>query len=116
MRGHAVLVHVNASELVITKLDVLNEFETVRICIGMIPRQTAPQLPTDVATLDHITPVYEEFEDGEALAGATTYEELPFSTDLSEALAATLTSLCLLSRPARDQSIVLRRDSMVGIS
>ena len=105
--------HVNGiQKLVITKLDVLNEFETVRICIGYeFHGKRLRSFPTDVATLDHITPVYEEFEGWKrSLAGATTYEELPLQArTYLEALARhTDAPLWLASvGPRRDQSIVL---------
>ena len=105
--------HINGiQKLVITKLDVLNDFETIRICTDYELRgKRLRSFPTDAATLDHSTPVYEEYEGWRgSLAGAATYDELPLQArTYLEALARhTDAPLWLASvGPRRDQSIVL---------
>jgi adenylosuccinate synthase len=99
-------------KLVVTKLDVLNTFAEIRVCVGYELRgKRLKAFPTDVATLDHVTPVYEPFEGWQApLADARVYADLPRQAQrYLEALARlTETQLWWISvGPRRDQSIVM---------
>jgi len=99
-------------KLVITKLDVLNDFATLRICTGYeLNGKRLRTFPTDVATLGRITTVFEEFEGWkQSLAGVTAYGDLPSrARTYLEALARyTEAPLWLASvGPRRTQSIFL---------
>ncbi|MGA2157869.1 MAG: adenylosuccinate synthase [Dehalococcoidia bacterium] len=46
---------------ILTRLDVLDEMETVKICIAYkVGEKTIDRFPADVEALDHCTPIYEE--------------------------------------------------------
>lgn len=67
------------SEIALTKLDVLDTFETVKVCVAYEAggeRYTHP--PYHQSTLHQVTPIYEELEGWRRdLTGATTLAELP---------------------------------------
>ncbi|MEK7671606.1 MAG: adenylosuccinate synthetase, partial [Bacteroidota bacterium] len=48
---------------VITKLDVLDAFEEIEVCVGYeLNGKRLKSFPTDVQTLEQVKPVYESFE------------------------------------------------------
>ena len=99
--------------LVVTKLDVLNDFDEIRICIGYeLHGKRLRSFPTDAATLERITPVYESFEGWKtSLADVKTYDQLPRQAQayLSVLSRYTHAPLWLVSvGPRRDQSIFLQ--------
>lgn len=64
--------------LAITKLDVLDGLEKVKICVGYrYGGQTRRTLPTDLRLLAESEPLYEELPGWESTAGARSYSELP---------------------------------------
>lgn len=65
--------------LAITKMDVLNELETIKICTAYSYRgQLLEDFPQDLEVLKECKPVYEEVEGWNAsLAGANSTETLP---------------------------------------
>lgn len=65
--------------IALTKLDVLDGFETIKICTGYrLGDQILDYLPTHAADQAAITPVYEEMEGWqETTAGARSWAELP---------------------------------------
>jgi adenylosuccinate synthase len=98
--------------LAVTKLDVLNDFDVLRMCTGYeLNGKRLRSFPTDVTTLEQLTPVFEEFEGWKTpLAGVTSYGDLPRQAQTYlEALARhTEAPLWLVSvGPRRDQSILL---------
>lgn len=64
---------------VITKLDVLDTFPTVKICVAYHLRgQTIHSLPANLSDLAACEPVYEEVEGWQSsTTGITSYDELP---------------------------------------
>jgi len=47
---------------ILTRLDVLDELETVKICVGYkVDNKTVDRFPADISTLENCQPVYEEF-------------------------------------------------------
>ncbi len=97
--------------LVVTKLDVLNEFEEIRMCTGYERHgKRLRSFPTDATTLEQITPVYETFEGWKtSLEGVTAYNELPRQalTYLDALSRHTNAPLWIVSvGPRRDQSII----------
>ena len=100
------------THIAVTKLDVLDQFDQVNICIGYeINGKRLKSFPTDVKTLEHITPIYESFEGWKTtLAGLTSYDQLPQKTrTYLDALARlTDTTLWLVSvGPRRNETIIL---------
>jgi len=99
-------------KIAITKLDVLDEFDEISVCIGYeYGGKRLKTFPTDVKSLSHITPVYESFGGWKcSLAGVTSYGDLPLNARrYIEALAhLSGTSLWIVSvGPRRDQTIII---------
>ena len=100
------------NRLVVTKLDVLDEFDEIRMCTGYeVDGKRLRAFPTDVRTLDRVKPMYESFEGWKSsLAGITAYEDLPrqAKTYLTALARCTGAPLWLVSvGPRRDQSLFL---------
>jgi adenylosuccinate synthase len=99
-------------EIAITKLDVLDNFEKIKICIGY-QRNGKPlkSFPTDVRTLENITPIYETFDGWQTkTAGITSYKNLPpKARNYLDALSSfTRTKIRMISVGARrDQTIIV---------
>ncbi len=102
-----------ASELAVTKLDVLTGIDPLRICVAYeLKGQRVEELSLSAARLDKIKPIYEEMPGWhEPLAQARTFSELPLNA------RRYVERICELSRArlsmigvgaARDQVIVIR--------
>src|SRR5690606_42000728 len=68
------------SGICLTKLDVLDGLETIRICVGYKDRngQVLVDAPTDAGSYDGLQPVYEEMPGwSESTVGAKSLDELP---------------------------------------
>jgi adenylosuccinate synthase len=67
------------SGIALTKLDVLDGFETLKICTGyMLDGEKLDYLPTAANLQARVTPVYEEMEGwSQSTAGARSWAELP---------------------------------------
>jgi adenylosuccinate synthase len=106
-------VQVNGIEnIAITKLDVLDDFDEIRICIGYEhDGKRLKTFPTDVQTLERTKPVYETLQGWKSsLSGATRRENLPVNArryiDTLSRLINVPVSLVSVG-PRRDQTIVL---------
>ncbi len=98
--------------IAITKLDVLDSFETIDICVGYeFNGKRLKTFPSDVHSLQSIRPIYDSYDGWNApLAKVRNYDELPGNAKrYVEALAEkTGTKLSMISvGPRRDQTIVL---------
>jgi adenylosuccinate synthase len=96
--------------LIVTKLDVLDELATLKICTGYRLRDTAiDYLPSTVAELREVQPVYEDLDGWqEPTTGCRTFEELPSATRrylerLEELVGARIALISV--GPERDQII-----------
>ena len=78
MLRHAVRLN-SLSELAITKLDVLDPFDTVRVCVAYeADGRRFDRFPDDQSLLHKATPVYEELPGwGTDLSSATEPDHLP---------------------------------------
>jgi adenylosuccinate synthase len=80
MLRHAARLN-SLSELAITKLDVLSQLETLKVCVGYEDEEDGvvyDHVPYHQSVLHRVRPVYEELPGWqEDLAGATTVEDLP---------------------------------------
>lgn len=66
-------------EFAITKLDVLDGLDEIKICVGYeIDGRRVDQFPTDASLLDKINPIYESMKGWKKnIRGITNYDELP---------------------------------------
>jgi len=66
-------------KLVITKLDVLDEFETIPVCVGYKYKgKSLDEFPNDLNRLNNCKPVYKELPGWkESTRGLTNYNDLP---------------------------------------
>jgi adenylosuccinate synthase len=107
------IINSSVSGLCITKLDVLDGLDTIRICIGYrTDGVVTPEPPMSVAGYAGIEPVYEELPGWrESTVGVTSYAALPANARAYlERLAALVNvPIDLISTgPERDETIVLR--------
>ncbi|MFB1010774.1 MAG: adenylosuccinate synthetase, partial [Thiopseudomonas sp.] len=102
------------SGLCLTKLDVLDGLETVKICVGY--KNAAGELltdaPTEADSYDDLTPVYEEMPGwSEPTLGLTSLDELPANAlayvKRLEELVGTPVDI-VSTGPDRNETIVLR--------
>ena len=73
------IINSSVSGLCVTKLDVLDELETIQICVGYtIDGESIPGLPVVVDRFAKCKPVYEEWSGWqESTVGITNYDDLP---------------------------------------
>jgi adenylosuccinate synthase len=78
MLRHAVRVN-SLSEIALTKLDVLDTFDTIKVCTGYrVGGRLLSGYPDDVSTLGEVSPEYEEIAGWKAeLRGCRDFAELP---------------------------------------
>ena len=107
-------MHINTiSGLCITKLDVLDGLETVRLCTGYkLDGQSVDVPPVDTDAFSRCEPVYEDMPGwNESTFGITRYEDLPANAKayLKRLEEVVETPVDIISTgPDRDQTIVLR--------
>ncbi len=67
------------TEIVLTKLDVLNEFDEIRVCTGyMLDGKPVKYFPSDCGTLERVEPVFESFAGwNTSLVGCRHFGDLP---------------------------------------
>ena len=105
------IVNSSVSGLCVTKLDVLDELETIQICVGYsIDGQPIPGLPVVVDRFAECKPIYEEWAGWqESTVGVTSYDELP---DKARAYLARIEELAgvpldiISTGPDREQTII----------
>jgi adenylosuccinate synthase len=99
--------------LAVTKLDVLDAFERIPVCIGYtLNGKPCEEFPDEVELLERVKPVYEELEGWQA----PTSEARRLS-DLPAAARAYLHRLeALAETPIRYVSVGTRRDQIIAVS
>jgi adenylosuccinate synthase len=107
------IVHSSVSGLCITKLDVLDGLETIRICTGYrINGEVTPEPPMSLEGYGDVDPVYEELPGWrESTVGVTEYDVLPVNARKYLERLETLVNVpidMISTGPDRDQTIVLR--------
>jgi adenylosuccinate synthase len=107
------IVNSSVSGLCITKLDVLDGLDTIRVCTGYrINGSITPEPPLSVEGYADVEPVYEELAGWrESTVGITDYQALPgnarrYLERLSELVAVPIDMIS--TGPDRDQTVVLR--------
>ena len=105
------IINSSISGLCVTKLDVLDELETIQICVGyQIDGEPVDGLPVVVDRFAECQPVYEELPGWQAsTVGLTRYEELPARAreylERIEELAGIPVAI-ISTGPDREQTIV----------
>ena len=107
------IVHSSVSGLCITKLDVLDGLDVIRIATGYrINGEVTPEPPLSLEGYDDIQPVYEELPGWkESTVGVTDYDALPVNARkyLERLQALVDVPIDMISTgPDRDQTITLR--------
>jgi adenylosuccinate synthase len=107
------IVNSSVSGLCITKLDVLDGLETIRICVGYrLNGVVTPEPPLSVEGYADVEPVYEELPGWrESTVGITAYEALPGNARRYLERLAQLVAIpidMISTGPDREQTIVLR--------
>jgi adenylosuccinate synthase len=107
------IVNSSVSSLCVTKLDVLDGLDLIRICVGYrVNGVVSPEPPTSVEGYADIEPIYEELPGWhESTAGITQYQALPLNARrYLERLQALVNSpIDMISTGSdREQTIVLR--------
>jgi len=105
------IIHSSCSSLCVTKLDVLDGLDTIRVCVGYkIDGETALTPPLLAQHFGDCQAVYEEHPGWkESSAGITRYEELPRNaqTYLERLQALVGVPISIISTgPDRDQTII----------
>ncbi len=99
------------SEIALTKLDVLDSFDEIRICVGYKSGgKLLKSFPTDVHTLETVEPVYQSYKGwNEDITGAKKWKQLPKRTakyvETIEKLSGVKVSIVSVGA-RRDQTIV----------
>ena len=101
------------SGLCLTKLDVLDGLETVRLCVGYLDKNgNAIEAPTDADSYEGLTPVYEDMPGWtESTVGVTSIEALPANAQayIKRIEALVGAPIYIVSTgPDRNETIVLR--------
>ena len=99
--------------LCITKLDVLDTFETIKVCTAYkVDGKLITGFPTDTESWDRLEPVYEEHSgwDGNT-RGIRSYDELPqqaqsYLKRLEELVGAPIHILS--TGPDRDENVMIK--------
>jgi len=100
------------NELAFTKLDVLDEFETIRACTGYtLDGEEIDEFPLRPADLDKVKPVYKDYKGWQtSIRDAKSWDELPaaaraYLEALSEFLDVPIRIVS--TGPGRDETIVV---------
>ena len=99
------------TDIALTKLDVLSEFETIKVCIAYEHEgKRYDYLPMQQSVLFHAKPIYEEIPGwkGVDISGCKTFEELPenaqkYIEHLEDLVGAKITMISVA--PERDATI-----------
>jgi adenylosuccinate synthase len=107
------VVHSSVSGLCMTKLDVLDGLDTIRVCVGYrVGGETTSETPLFADAYNEIEPVYEELPGWKtSTVGITEHSALPLNArrylERIEALVGVPLDL-ISTGPDRDETIVLR--------
>jgi len=107
------IVNSSVSGLCITKLDVLDGLDTIRVCVGYrVHGEVTPEPPMNVEGYADIEPVYEELPGWhESTVGITAYEALPANARKYLERLQVLVGVpidMISTGPDREQTIMLR--------
>ncbi|MGL4397529.1 MAG: adenylosuccinate synthetase, partial [Hyphomicrobium sp.] len=104
--------------IALTKLDVLDGFETIRICVGYkLDGETLNRLPAGFNAQSRIVPIWEDFEGwSQSTRGARSWADLPaqavkYVRRVEELIECPVTLLS--TSPERDDTILMK-DPFLG--
>ena len=105
------IINSSVSGLCVTKLDVLDELETIQICVGyQIDGEPIPGVPVVVDRFADVEPVYEEHPGWQAsTVGVTEFDDLPEEARSYLARIEELAGVpvdIISTGPDRDQTII----------
>ena len=107
---HAVRIN-GIDSVAITKLDVLDELETIKICTGyQFNGEEITEVPLDLAELNHVKPVYTTLKGWQTdTTGTTSFDDLPenaraYLNFIAEDLDV---RICLVSTGAKRKETIL---------
>ena len=97
--------------VVLTKIDVLDQFETLKVCTGYTYKgQAVDGMPANMEVLEHVEPVYTEYPGWkQSTSGVTSFDDLPenarrYIDALQEHLGVPF--LLISTGPDRDHTIL----------
>lgn len=109
---HAIRVN-SISTICLTKLDVLDGLDTIKVCVGYQDKNGKPvQMPSSADQFEKVTPVYKELPGWQEVTfGAKSIEDLPanalaYIKFIEHAIGAPIDIIS--TGPDRDETIVLR--------
>ena len=109
---HSIRVN-GITKIAVTKLDVLDEFDEIRICTGYkVGGKRIPDFPTDVRTLEHVEPVYTSYAGWRSpTSGVRRFRDLPpkaraYVNAMKKHLATNIWMVSVGAR--RDQTLIVR--------
>jgi adenylosuccinate synthase len=108
--------------IVVTKLDVLDSFETIPVCVAYrVDGRVVEEMPSTVAEIERIEPVYENVPGwNSSTFGISKFDELPEAAKSYIAFLEARTGVevgCVSTGPERNQTIVRpgsRFESLIG--
>lgn len=110
--NHSVRIN-GIREVALTKMDVLNDFEKIKICVGyQIDGKVLHQVPSNLRVWQSVKPIYEEIEGWKGeIRGAKQYRDLPLNARryikrIEELIQAKITMISVGSE--REETIVLK--------
>ena len=100
------------TQLAITKLDVLDSIETIRICVNYnCDGEAVEEMPASLSQLERCEPVYEEFPGwGSMTEDVTAYSDLPKAARMYLERIEALTET-----PIQYVSVGARRDQIITL-
>ena len=97
-------------QIAVTKLDVLDTFEEIKICVGyQLKGKLLKSFPTDAQTLDAIEPLYETFDGWKTkTVGVAAFKDLPLNAQKYVKAMASFTGseVKMISTGARRDQII----------
>ena len=97
-------------EIALTKLDVLDDFDEIKICTGYaIDKRTLKSFPSDLQTLERVEPVYHSYTGwNKKISAAKKYKQLPKQAQKYIEAIAKLSGI-----PVSIVSVCARRDQTI---
>ncbi len=81
LTSYSVMIN-GIKDAAITKLDVLSEFDEIKVCVGYeLNGKQLKTFPNDIYTLENVVPIYETLSGWKKdISGITDYDDLPVET------------------------------------
>ena len=104
----------NLDYMAITRLDILDELKTLKICVGYKHKgEVLQEFPASLKVLSEVEPIYEELPGWECdTTGIRKYEDLPFNARRYLELLSEVSGVAIgivSVGPGRDQTIIVHK-------